>query len=159
MCRLSRFICRMLGTRTNGRRLLSHRSWASSSPFFCVATASPRTILGIDVRASSTKSSFPTAPMKKVIHSLFSHGVAVAVAYIWLFEQLQISHPVLEFQESEEDLVKTSNLLLRTILSDWKKWCQKSALIRRLQSSLLLLTRCIRSGLSIDVEIVPISDT
>lgn len=97
--------------------------------------------------------------MKKVIHSLFSHGVAVAVAYIWLFEQLQISHPVLEFQESEEDLVKTSNLLLRTILSDWKKWCQKSALIRRLQSSILLLTRCIRSGLSIDVEIVPISDT
>ena len=159
MSRLSRFIYRMLGTRTNDRRLLSHRSWALSLPFFCVATASPRTTLGIDVRASSTRSSFPTAPTKKVIHSPSSHDVAVAVAYIWLFEQLQISHPVLEFQESEEDLVKTSNLLLRTILSDWKKCWQKSVLIHRLQSSLLLLTRCIRSGLSIDVEIVPISDT
>lgn len=47
--------------------------------------------------------------------------VAVAAAYVWLFEQLQISHPVLEFQESEEDSVKTSMLLFRTVLSDWKK--------------------------------------
>ena len=59
--------------------------------------------------------------MKKVRAGCGNVIVAVAAAYVWLFEQLQISHPVLEFQESEEDSVKTSMLLFRTVLSDWKK--------------------------------------
>lgn len=81
--------------------------------------------------------------------------VAVAAAYVWFFEQLQISHPVLEFQESGEDSIKTSMLLFRTVLSDWKKCDIDSNVIIRLQSSLLLLIRCMRSELPIDVATQP----
>lgn len=81
--------------------------------------------------------------------------VAVAAAYVWFFEQLQISHPVLEFQESGEDSIKTSMLLFRTVLSDWKKCAFDSNVIIRLQSSLLLLIRCMRSELPIDVFTQP----
>ena len=42
---------------------------------------------------------------------------AVALAYLWFYEQLQKPNDFLEL----EDSVSTMNALLRTYISDWKK--------------------------------------
>ena len=46
---------------------------------------------------------------------------AMARAYLWLFSELQKSHPILQFQESEESMAETSVGLLRGLLADWQK--------------------------------------
>lgn len=45
----------------------------------------------------------------------------MARAYLWVFQELKKSHPLLQFQESEEFMSDTSMVLFKSLLLDWQK--------------------------------------
>ena len=48
--------------------------------------------------------------------------IAIARAYCWFYQQMQKSHPILQFQESEDTMPETSMMLFRSMLVDWKTY-------------------------------------
>ena len=80
---------------------------------------------------------------------------AVALAYLWFYEQLQKPNDFLEL----EDSVSTMNALLRTYISDWKKCVFSARVDCRLQKSLHQLVKYARDRRPIEVSVNGFTDS